>query len=759
MPQPSTPGGDLEGLQAGSGPGKRSRGARAAVACDSCRTRKVKCDGGFPCSSCTQNSFDCSYKDRQPYVIRVPGQPDDRPLLNASESQVQSLPSSLPAATRRELRPASLASQADDAAASELLHRAFEGPADCGSEDTARPEDASAGLGEVNLHTGGSEFYGPSGTFYFLAKLRSHANSGYPPSSHRHVREGSTAAKSVVNLLHSSDYTSPPSAAKSGVGGVPTGDGAAHHVRPGTTASVEGQIQQADMVSAQLEVDIQRECVRLYFENLHCIHPVLDRASFLARCEKHVWCVGRQDGAVPLAGLKREKKRFLALFDIVLAIGAVIAGETSLLAEDRTVTFLQAQGVGHASDSEPPYPPIRVALLYFEKAKALLDDVFESTSFETALTLFLMAVFCQTALKPHSCYMYMGMALRTSLAIGIPTAKRTTSEQERRLWWALYSFEIEMSSSSGRQPFVQSPDYYGIMLPSDTGCTVAPFINCMVAMAKVLGDVAANTNHFEDDSPISEKTERATGLEGRLEDWKAGLPRALDIRAASLTESDMVIKQKTVLKLRYLNFRVLIHRPFLLLNTTNSNSMLSRHVLSCVESARELIQFVYETYLYRPYFRTWWYNCTYVLDATMVLLYVVLTNTSPLPVEVILGDIDKSLEIFAAMRVLAVARRCTEIIKEVLSDAKQTHVDASFRGEGTPHVGALPHQPSSVQFGTLPGLDIGLGPDDGLVGPGVEGLSYEELYTSLVDPNMVYNFLNFEDWNTWPGTGESMGQG
>lgn len=31
--------------------------------------------------------------------------------------------------------------------------------------------------------------------------------------------------------------------------------------------------------------------------------------------------------------------------------------------------------------------------------------------------------------------MYGGMALRTALAIGIPTAKRATSEDEKLLWW------------------------------------------------------------------------------------------------------------------------------------------------------------------------------------------------------------------------------------------------------------------------------------------------------------------------------------
>lgn len=146
----------------------------------------------------------------------------------------------------------------------------------------------------------------------------------------------------------------------------------------------------------------------------------------------------------------------------------------------------------------------------------------------------------------------------------------------------------------------------------------------MVDLVRILADVAANSNQFNDQSTIFEKSLRATELGKRLEDWTSNLPRALDYTTASLTDSELVIKQKTVLRLRKcfghittttmkvtdyekgsLNFRVLIHRPFLFSNTTEPNSMLSRHVLSCVESSRELIRFVYETYLYRPYFRTW----------------------------------------------------------------------------------------------------------------------------------------------------------
>ena len=72
----------------------------------------------------------------------------------------------------------------------------------------------------------------------------------------------------------------------------------------------------------------------------------------------------------------------------------------------------------------------------------------------------------------------------------------------------------------------------------------------MVDLAIILADVAANTNQFDDQSTMIEKSRRSAELEMRLEDWTASLPRVLDFKTASLTESELVMKQKTVLKLR-----------------------------------------------------------------------------------------------------------------------------------------------------------------------------------------------------------------
>lgn len=49
------------------------------------------------------------------------------------------------------------------------------------------------------------------------------------------------------------------------------------------------------------------------------------------------------------------------------------------------------------------------------------------------------SLYCQNSLKPHACYMYCGMAVRTALAIGLPNEGMANSAEghkvARRTWW------------------------------------------------------------------------------------------------------------------------------------------------------------------------------------------------------------------------------------------------------------------------------------------------------------------------------------
>ncbi|KAH7166077.1 hypothetical protein EDB81DRAFT_273189 [Dactylonectria macrodidyma] len=737
-----------------SGNIKRRRRPRAAVACDSCRTRKVKCDGQFPCSSCVQHSFECSFKERQPVAYidyrrgsNVTKQAQPAGIVPHSETQMVPQPSK---AISERIAPLTSPVSLDGAPAPlSPMTSATQGSEPCHSTER-EPE----GLGDINQHTEGSEFYGHTGTFYFLSRLRSRAKGQrsrrVAPGSGDQGQGREAADDSVVNLLHSSDYS---------VSGAPdnraTGQSSdTPHPLGGhscASQSVEGSVQSPLASRSSIGTELERECARLYFLNLHCIHPILDQALFLGRCEREVWMGDAIPAEAPTPRV-RARTRFLALFNIVLAIGAITAGETALVMWNGAAKFIdEICRQEEKSISPNTYLPIRASQLFFERAKFHLEDTFESSSFETAQTLFLMSVFCQNALKPHSCYMYAGMALRTALAIGIPTSLHSETSLESRFWWGLYSHEIEMCSSAGRQSFLREPSHYRIPLPraSPSSGPSLYLINCMVELAEILTEISANACRPDEAATLVQRSNRSFTLDERLSTWKLQLRAPLNLEKSSLDEAELITKQKVVLKLRFLNARILLHRPFLISATAESHrEQFAIHTQSCVEAASETIQFVHTTYLYRPYFRTWWYNCTYVLDASMVLLYVVLSNINPIAAESIMQDIEKSLEIFSSMKRLAVARRCTEIIKEVLAIAR-SHLDRSGQPE---------HNSSSDIYNDAALLSYlaNAPPEPQGDGSGADfGLYEGDPFASLVDTNLVFNFLNFEDWTAWSDSGNA----
>ncbi|CAH0033220.1 unnamed protein product [Clonostachys rhizophaga] len=125
------------------------------------------------------------------------------------------------------------------------------------------------------------------------------------------------------------------------------------------------------------------------------------------------------------------------------------------------------------------------------------------------------------------------------------------------------------------------------------------------------------------------------------------------------------------------------------------------------------------------------------------------------PIDVILGDIDKSLEIFASMKMLSVARRCTEITREVLNAAKTSHA-ASFHQASDKHGQevSLCDSNRAGDMDALESVNNHLGRNGDVDG---HEPTYEEVYSGLVDTNLVYNLLNFEDWNAWSATDDRPG--
>ncbi|KIN05388.1 hypothetical protein OIDMADRAFT_158009 [Oidiodendron maius Zn] len=520
---------------------------------------------------------------------------------------------------------------------------------------------------------------------------------------------------SIVNLLYNEDAALPPSRPKTPV--IPSTDVPAssnisqsleadfcdtardHASEPSRIRFKDSQrIYNTPNLS---EKNVERKLIQVFFNNLHHLHPFLLVDEFMSRCEREVWSGNSKTEP------QQNRKHFIALYNIVIAVGALIAG-IGLLPEPETELNSSSRD---SSKTQQTSSSIMLSVIYFRKSRVLLGDVFEVCSLESAQTLFLMSLYCQNSLKPHSCYMYSGMAVRTALAIGMPSESMSKSivarKAARRTWWCIYSHEIDMCSSAGRRDSLRKPESY-----------VIPFPKIKV---------------------------RALELDEELTSWRRNLPSWLNLDSNAFREPEWASKQKLVLQLRYLNARILIHRPFLASVASQNVERLEANIDPCIDAARKTITLMYDSYAHRYYFRTWWYNSTYTLYAGMILLYIILLNYNKISGTELLRDVEKSHEILLSMKEASVARRSADLMLEVIEIAK-TYLARRRLSMQQPAGSHL----SSSQFGSLgmepemnvPNISMSENNDwqRTLFADDFLGLRRVDMLSTLIDPTILVDF-------------------
>ncbi|KAE8382775.1 fungal-specific transcription factor domain-containing protein [Aspergillus bertholletiae] len=665
------------------------------------------------------------------------------------------------------------------------------------------------GLSGINLHTNGTEFYGNSSNLAFLGNLYARArnqeeartsnipdnipsslpdedcrlalgrpssvkdvsprqalNSGVDKETEMAKPVSSAAPLSIVNLLHNPGY---PSISPPQINGRPEDDGNRQSSAAGDQRNPQNFADHEDAValainelSNEAQIEIEKIFIGSYFSNKHYIHPLLCKDAFMRKSEREAFVVSKR------RAFYRHSSKFKGLYFAVVALGAINASpsETSLL--DHYSNYM-VDGRKHSFAGK--LSALDFADFYFGITKQALGDIFESCSLESAQALLLLSVFCQNALRPHSCFMYSGMAVRTAIAIGLASGMSSLPsnmrKEGRRTWWCIYSHEVEMCCSSGRLDSMKQLDHYQVSLPplKANSCNThdldieddeVAMIPVMVSLAQIMSE-ASHLLYHSPKRPMSEMSQIALNLDNKLEEWKSNLPSFLNVDVASLNDSEWAFKQKLVLRLRFYNTRILIHRPFLAASTCAANSPnLFQHGHICLTAARTSIQMQYESFLHRIYIRTWWYNTTYALYGAMILLHLILSGFPGVNEEELFKDVEKSLEIFHSMTNIIVARRCSEMIREVLNVARAC---VSRRG-AVPTIPGLPPLHADTAANTSSGHTINNDPSvharmdmAPLVPQGVDGDFFfslfnqdsqpdtrAEILANLVDPTILEDF-------------------
>jgi hypothetical protein len=189
-----------------------------------------------------------------------------------------------------------------------------------------------------------------------------------PESDHREkfVRQGLPQVKRVTNpqISHSSLHPRPRSPS--------------NPVRQNKMST--RFVDQIRKIPQTPDLRLEKEYIRIFFNNLHHLHPMLLVDEFRSRCQAEVW--SRSHSAEP----RRDRMHFLALYNIVIAVGALIAGPESLQGFECELGV--PLGTADANPLSLSKSSLVLSKTYFQKTKALLGDIFEVCSLESAQTLF-----------------------------------------------------------------------------------------------------------------------------------------------------------------------------------------------------------------------------------------------------------------------------------------------------------------------------------------------------------------------------------
>ncbi|KAJ0311274.1 hypothetical protein COL516b_001980 [Colletotrichum fioriniae] len=85
--------------------------------------------------------------------------------------------------------------------------------------------------------------------------------------------------------------------------------------------------------------------------------------------------------------------------------------------------------------------------IFYNQARILISDLLDRPCIKSVQATFILGVYLMPASAISASYVYMGLALRKALAIGLhqepddPSLTEDEKETRRRLWWSIYSLE------------------------------------------------------------------------------------------------------------------------------------------------------------------------------------------------------------------------------------------------------------------------------------------------------------------------------
>ena len=346
-----------------------------------------------------------------------------------------------------------------------------------------------------------------------------------------------------------------------------------------------------------------------YFARVHLLYPFVHEPSFRSRYE-HLW-----------SDQKPKDLAWLAVVNVVLAYGCEFCPPEKGMQNEASTFIRRAKRI-------------------------LLSRVFEDVGLDLAQALLLLCHYLQGALELNECWNLFGLAIRSSIAIGLhidpsgdPSFNTIEREVRKRVWWGCFVLDRTLCMKFGRPPSIALDDAIDVEYPAEVddqyimdlpGMPRQPgssparpsFFVHTIGLSKVIDSILAKLYLRSARGTKAARTPTAIAdeyallgnivlVDGQLEAWWRSVPLYLKI-ATIETQSLDLERQRNVLYLRYIQMRLLLLRPaFILLHNGPEQDPFVRDLASvsvrrCLSVARETVQQVYVLYPQKMLHSMWY---------------------------------------------------------------------------------------------------------------------------------------------------------
>ncbi|KAH6867512.1 fungal-specific transcription factor domain-containing protein [Thelonectria olida] len=609
---------DTDATHTQQGPKLTRKRKRTAHACEPCRQRKSRCDGSRPtCDLCDEQGAECYYRDS----LAMPAVAVDRQPLARLETRLRDMEQMLhrlvPGSSQGSILSPTPSVRND--AQAEAAHWSSFGTRsnDAGPPDTAQLElapstDSVDGMGSITFaDETSSGIFGPTSNTAFLQKIVSAQRLMFGQGQSLPSSMGDLHAIHAATSLHISRPTSPLP---------PELSTRRHTAHSPPTVNAYALPSHHDIL----------HMVDVFFDNTGKFFPYLYKPHIL-----------RNLANMRRTGFQNVERSQLCVLHLLMAFATT-----------------------HCPSELPISVRAEMGDVFLQRALQLIPDIRPAAGNLDSIRSLLMATqYIQGTQRSSQTWDMLGNLIHAAFQVGLyqdATQVNCTpleSELRKRTWWMCFIMDRLCSMTNGRPQLV--PNAYMTMdlptdveletldgsPPSDMNASTASTPSLLLYTSRlylILGHIIEtvydnNISNHSHPTSLNKLLEKVLEAEQDLTKWVQELPQALpQVTASELnrlqgTEDRQTCRFRTILTLRFLNVRTLLHRAVLsqLLELQPQESvgtgqdfifrMGASSVESCVEAAVESIGIISHATHQQDLLPIWWYSVYFSFSAALAV--------------------------------------------------------------------------------------------------------------------------------------------